>query len=86
MNRHPETTAGHVLAVLDALERAAVWTSIGGGAVDVHPLRFLADDSGTIGGRAVRCFAPERQRIAHAGYEPEADDRWDLDLLGALSL
>jgi lincosamide nucleotidyltransferase A/C/D/E len=42
------------------------------------------DGRGTIGGRAVRCFTRERQLIAHGGYEPDEEDRWDLALLGGI--
>jgi lincosamide nucleotidyltransferase A/C/D/E len=42
------------------------------------------DGTGTIGGRSVRCFTAERQRIAHSGYVPRERDLQDLALLDRL--
>src|SRR5262249_33186431 len=37
--------------------------------------------SGSIGGYAVRCLNPELQLRFHVGYEPDEDDRHDVELL-----
>ncbi len=36
---------------------------------------------GRIGGREVQCLSPELQLAAHTGYEPDAQDRQDVELL-----
>jgi lincosamide nucleotidyltransferase A/C/D/E len=37
--------------------------------------------SGSIGGLNVRCLSPDLQLRFHQGYEPDEDDRHDVDLL-----
>ena len=39
----------------------------------------LDDTTGTIAGETVRCLSAPMQVLTHSGYEPDADDRRDMD-------
>jgi len=46
----------------------------------LYPSSGLAG-SGSIGGQNVRCLSPDLQLRFHVGYEPDDDDRHDMELL-----
>jgi len=50
------------------------------GSWGVYPASGLAGN-GSIGGYDVRCLSPDLQLRFHVGYEPDDDDRHDVELL-----
>ena len=64
---------------------AGLWRDDAGRGIDLRATDDVdpgwLSGTGTIGGLAVRCLTPWAQMALHAGYEPSANDRHDVELL-----
>jgi len=56
------------------------WQQLQDGNWGKYPARGL-EGAGSIGGQTVRCLSPDLQLQFHVGYEPDEDDRHDVEAL-----
>jgi lincosamide nucleotidyltransferase A/C/D/E len=56
------------------------WQQLQDGSRGKYPASGL-ESSGSIGSQTVRCLSPDLQLQFHVGYEPDTDDRHDVEAL-----